>query len=146
MRIFSEIWRELNTPDGFTTNWYGYATNQVTHLAMGFSAVCVVSALYFGFHGEFSQKAHLWGLVAISYAIYEMAAQGWNGKDTVEDWVFFSLYGAGVPVVIMNEVTPGNPTLEVNSQLVVPAIGLVVAHLLGGIIARVYLKIRGQND
>ena len=146
MNILTTIWKELNTPDGYPADWYGYATNQVTHLAMGFAAACLLSNFHFYIFDEFARKGALWFAIALMYAVYELSAQGWNGKDTVEDWVFFSVYGAGVPIVIFTELEVGSPMLSINSQLVVPVIAVIVAHLLGGVVARIYLKVRANND
>jgi hypothetical protein len=145
MLILSTIWNELKTPDGYPVDWYGYATNQVTHLAMGFAFVCILSGLHFAMFGEFAQKGALWFTAAMVYAVYELSSQGWNGKDTVEDWVFFSIYGAVPPIAMFSEIEVGNPELLVNSQIAAPVIGVVVAHLIGGILARVYLKVRSTK-
>lgn len=146
MSILSTIWKELNTPDGYPVDWYGYATNQVTHLAMGFASTCILSGLYFFTFGEFAEKWALWFSVALMYAIYELSAQGWNGKDTIEDWTFFSVYGAGVPIAIFTEIEPGDSMLVVNSYIVAPIIGFIFAHLVGGIVARIYLKVRSERQ
>ena len=146
MNILTDIWTELNTPDNYANNWYGYATNQVTHLAMGFAAACLLSNFYFYVFGEFAEKGALWFVLALIYAVYELSAQGWNGKDTIEDWFFFSVYGAGVPIMIFSETEIGSPIVSVNTQMVVPVLGVVIAHLIGGVAARIYLKVRADRD
>lgn len=144
MNIISAIWSELKTPDSYSKDWYGYLTNQVSHLALGFATACVMSNLHFMVFGEFAEKWALWFAIAVCYATFELTGQGWRGKDTIEDWIFVSVYGAGVPIAVFSEIEKGNPDLVLNSRVVVPIICFIVAHLIGGIVARVYLKLRGR--
>ena len=127
---------ELSKADAFPNDWYGYAGNQLAHFALGIATASMLSQLHFAVFGEFAQKGALWCVIAIGYMMFEIIKQGWKGFDTIEDWMFFALYGAGLPIFLFDEVLPGSPILTINSQLVVPLFAVVFAHLLGGIVSR----------
>jgi hypothetical protein len=97
----------------------------------------MLSQLHFAVFGEFAQKGALWIVIAVCYMSFEVMRQGWKGRDTIEDWMFFAFYGAGLPIFLFNEVEVGSPVLDINSQLVVPVFGVVLCHLAGGILSRV---------
>ncbi len=143
--LFGIIWRELKTPDAYPNNWYGYAKNQLSHFMLGFTAACVMSHVHFTIFDEFAQKGALWASIAMMYAIYELSSQGWQGKDTVEDWFFFAIYGAGVPIFMFNEIEQGSPVLTVNATLAIPAVAVIYGHLIVGIIARI-ITMQARND
>lgn len=135
-KVLKRMIAELSKAEAYENDWYGYATNQLSHFAIGVATAALLSQLYFAVFGEFVEKGALWFVVAFGYMIFEITRQGWNGRDTLEDWIFFAVYGAGLPIFLFHEVEPGSPVLMINSQLIVPLFAVVFAHLFGGIVSR----------
>lgn len=139
--IFRAILAELRVPEDFGSDWYGYATNQLSHCMLGILAACLLSGLHFWTFGEFAEKGALFFVIAIGYAIWEVGVQPWRGIDTVEDWVFFTVYGAGSMILFFNETQPGSPVLTTSMEWVMPFIAIVVGHLVAGVVARICVKV-----
>ena len=134
--VLRRMYAELSRAEAYKDDWYGYATNQLSHFAIGVATAALLSQFYFAVFGEFVEKAALWFVVAFGYMMFEITKQGWKGRDTLEDWMFFAVYGAGLPIFLFHEVAPGSPVLMINSQLIVPLFAVIFAHLLGGIVSR----------
>jgi hypothetical protein len=121
-------------PDSFRNDPYGYVTNQIGHAFMvgGVLFVYAVVMGVFWITGEFPPK---WGIIAggsITYAAYELLAQGWRGGDTVEDWWFVSVYGITGPVVSFTEMTPGSMLAVFDMRAALPFIVLLSVHIAFG--------------
>tara|TARA_R110000744_G_scaffold149386_5_gene262529 strand:- start:1141 stop:1410 length:270 start_codon:yes stop_codon:yes gene_type:complete len=86
--------------------------------------------------GELPYKEHLIVFAAVSYALYELIDQGWNGWDTIEDWWVVNVYGVIGPVMTFSEVTAGLPMVTVNIFSPLPFIALFAAHLAAGAYVR----------
>jgi hypothetical protein len=138
--ILRIILAELSRADAYPSDWYGYARNQLSHFALGITTAAMLAQAHFAVFDEFAKKGALWAVIAFGYAAFEILRQGWNGRDTVEDWLFFAAYGAGLPIFLFNEVEVGSPILSINSQMVVPVFGVVMCHLAGGIFSRIRRK------
>lgn len=74
----------------------------------------VVTILNFSVFGEFPHKHHIFISGLSGYVIYEIVDQELNGWDTVEDIVFFGIYGVGGTLITASEITPGNPIAVVD--------------------------------
>lgn len=145
MNTLKKILEELRTTQDFDGDWYGYATNQLSHFVLGFAMACVFSAMHFWTFGEFAEKGALWFTIAFLYAIWELGVQRWRGIDTIEDWVFYSVYGAGSAILFFNETTPGSPILTTSMEYVMPFVAILFGHLGIGILVRIYQKVRGHG-
>lgn len=124
------------TQDSFRTDWYGYLTNQVSHVALGTIFTWAATVFCLATIGEFPYKAHLFMALAGMYLLYELLYQGWHKWDTIEDWVFFSLYGVGGTVLTFHEFDVGSSlaTFDINApRFIFPIIGV---HLLIGCLIR----------
>lgn len=144
--LFWEVWRELTRAENYRRNWYGYATNQLSHMMLGFIYCCAVSAAHWAYYHEFAEKPVLWLFVAVTYAAFELGTQKWKGWDTVEDWMFFALYGGGVPVLIFTEIEAGNPTVTTSIEWAIPTVGIIFTHLVSGIVVRIVNGVRNGSD
>lgn len=145
-RVIETIIREITTPENYRRNWYGYATNQLSHMMLGFIYCSLMSSIHWGFFHEFAHKQVLFSFVAATYAAFELGTQKWRGWDTVEDWMFFALYGGGVPVLLFDEIEVGNPALTTRIDFVIPVVGIISFHLLAGIVVRIVNEVRhGRN-
>lgn len=124
------------TQDSFRDDWYGYLTNQVSHVALGTIFTWAATVFALAVAGEFPYKAHLFLVLSGLYLFYEILYQGWAKWDTIEDWIFFSLYGVGGTVLTFDEFDKGSSlaTFDISAPtLIFPIIG---AHLLVGIFIR----------
>lgn len=144
IRLLKSIFAELRSPSDFGQDWYGYATNQLSHFVLGFTMACLFSALHFAVFGEFMEKGALWFIIAFIYALWELGVQRWRGIDSVEDWLFYSVYGAGAAILFFNEIEPGSPVLITSMEYVMPFIALLYGHIAAGIIARICAKVLGK--
>lgn len=141
LRFIKEVLAELRVSEDFGNDWYGYATNQLSHFVLGFTLTCLFSAAHFWAFDEFAQKGALWFAVGFVYAIWELGVQKWRGIDSLEDWIFFSVYGAGSAILFFNEIEPGNPELITSMTYVLPFLAVFYGHIAAGIFARLCLKV-----
>lgn len=97
------IWRDLSTAGDFRKDWYGAATNQLSHTFVG-AALAVFFSLCTGLlMGEMMPKVTLLGILIGGYLMFEVVVQGCKGMDTAYDTAFFGL-GVGLIVVPFSEV------------------------------------------
>ena len=125
-------------PDNFKGDPYGHVTNQISHAfavgTIGLVYMVVLACWYFA--GEFPPK---WSIIVgagIFYAGVEWFTQGWNGADTVEDWVFVVVHGTAAPVMIFIEVQPGSTKFEGDLLVMLPFVALFLIHLFAGALFR----------
>lgn len=128
MRWFSQ--------DDFVDDWYGWLTNQISHLSVGVMAALAVSVAWYYIEGEFPFKVVLWPLLLGVYVLGEIV-RGWKSWDSIEDTIFFAGYGAGGALLVFSEITPGQPMLIVSAVDVLPILGLAAAHLAAGVAVRI---------
>jgi hypothetical protein len=121
-------------PDNFRDDPYGHATNQIGHAfavgCLGLVYGVVLACWYFG--GEFPPKWSIIAGAAVFYAAFEWITQGWNGWDTVEDWVFVVIHGTAAPVMIFSEVEPGSTKFQGDLLVALPFVVLFLLHLAAG--------------
>lgn len=111
-------------PDNFEKDPYGYATNQISH-ALWVGKLLLLWLPCFVFYkvfGEYPHKEHIFIFAACVYSAIEYA-QGWNGFDTIEDFVFSVVFGVGGPLYVYSEVEPGSPLFSGDINKVVPVVG-----------------------
>jgi hypothetical protein len=122
--------------DDFPNDWYGWVTNQISHIGLGVFLVFVVCLSSFGLIGEMPYKNAVYALVLFGYLSFEMGVQGWREWDTLEDTAFVTFYGAGGALAGFSEVTPGDAMLTVNPLGLMPFFAVAVLHLLAGALFR----------
>ena len=122
----------LFAPDNFDKNWYGYLTNQVGHVSLGVFVTWGAVLFFLVVAGEFPYKAHIFVYLSSIYALYEITVQGWNKFDTVEDWIFFSLYGVGGTVMTFHEYDRGSSLATFDIMAPSFIFPVIIAHLLIG--------------
>ena len=132
--------------DNFRLDWYGYATNQLSHALLGFLASCIVSYLSFIILGQFWLKEFIWLTAASIYTLIEVVQkQTGNIWDCVEDFIFFAIYGAGSGYLLFDEVTPGSPEIVTNILYTLKVVAIIGSHLLVGISLRLYNAYRSKQ-
>lgn len=92
MTIWQRIFALFERPRSFNRDAYGYITNQLGHFVLG--GVAPTFALWLW---GFLAGAHplQWPITFLCLSVYfiwwELGWQGWRGRDTIEDTVFFAL-------------------------------------------------------
>lgn len=132
----------LKSPSGFRNDWYGYATNQLSHILLGFLALGLISWLGFTLMGEFAQRWLSWLITATLFFLWELSQRSGLLWDKIEDWVFMSIYGAGSAALLFKEVEPGSPLIITEITNIPPMIAIISGHLLTGVWFRL---IRGKR-
>lgn len=127
-------------PDDFRGDWYGYLTNNISHLSVGILWAWLASLVYFYVVGEYPYKLQVLIGLGLGYMAYEVIRQGWQGVDTVEDWIFFTLWGVGGSMAAFNEITPGSIWLALNPEAPLPFFLGASLHLAIGVAIRVRRK------
>jgi hypothetical protein len=123
----------LFRPDNFRADPYGHTTNQTSHSMVGFLGfVYGFVLLVYLTWGEFPPKWAIIVCAAVAYTAFELWDQGWNGWDTVEDWIFVVVHGVAAPVMIFDEVTPGSPKFQGDLLVAAPFIVFFLCHLALG--------------
>ena len=135
--ILQTILRDLRQADDFRNNWYGWFTNQVAHCKVGLTYVLIVCLVWTYYFNEFPYKVYLFSGIAVVYLLWEFAIQ--RGKDIVdslEDFCFVVLYGAGFAVTAFTEKEAGSPELSFNSQASLGILIIYIVHLSYGVTTR----------
>lgn len=123
-------------PEDFSGDWYGYLTNQVSHIGLGVVLAFTLCIAVFIILGEFPFRSTIFLLIVISYIIYELRHQKWKGWDTIEDSIFVSVYGAGGSLYSFHEVTPGESLVVLDIMDPVPFLIAAIVHLSIGVFIR----------
>lgn len=119
MNLIQNILKELERPDDQGRDWYGWATNQMSHGLLGVACVGVVTA--------WLSPLIAFGIVLALAAIkegYDLAKQG-RLKDSLQD-VSFQGLGGLLAVALLAQDTPAIITIVV----------IFILGLLGGVIPR----------
>ena len=120
------------TPDDFKDDWYGYLTNQISHVGLGLFLVWFVCAVSFLALGELPYKLALFFSISVLYFLYEMTFQGWRRFDTIEDTMFVAGYGAGGTVLAFSEFLVGTSLVAFDVYAPAYVILTMAIHLLVG--------------
>lgn len=134
--VVKKIIIELKKPDDFSKNWYAWATNQIGHFVIGLMLAAIFTAIGYWLFGEIPYKLPLWLSIAITYALWE-SMQGWNGRDTIEDWLFVALYGAGGAIYVFTEKTLGDSMVTADLFRMLIPLGAVIGHIAAGVYCRI---------
>jgi hypothetical protein len=128
----------LFEPDDFLDDWYGWLTNQVSHIGVGVKLAFLMCLGAFVVTGELPYRVDVFAVCLLGYVFFELYFQGWQGFDTVDDTVFVVAYGAGAPLYAFHEVSVGS--LEVMGVLtdLIPFFAVATIHLACGVAFRYY--------
>ena len=133
--------KQLFSPDFFRDDWYGYLTNQISHVSIGVLFTWGLCLACFLIMGELPYKFQIFTTLAGMYFLYELLFQGWQGVDTVEDWTFFSVYGVLGTVLSFNEFNIGSGLVTLSLVSPTTMFTLLTVHLLIGCLLRKFNKI-----
>lgn len=123
-------------PDDMAHDWYGWLTNQSSHLILGALLTLVASVIGLLVLGEYPYRVEIGVMVLLLILTFETGVQPLNGWDTLND-VLFMAYGAIGALLVCREVEAGGVELFFNPTVALALSGLAVGHLVGGCLARV---------
>ena len=124
---------QIMTPDNFPKDPYAWLTNQISHLTLGFAAVVLYCSLGAHIAGVFPDKWVIFTSIAISYALIEVIQRG-QFWDSVEDFLFVVVYGAGLTLWVMDWTGGGG--FAGNVADLSPWIYYIIFHLVVGSVVR----------
>ena len=123
----------FNKPSRFYGDPEGWVANQTGHMRAGLAWVFWACFGYFIIFEEFPVRWHIFIAIGITYLGFELIKQGWKGWDTIEDWWFVVLYGAGAPLAVFREFELGSGMFYGQIWEIVPFAIVSVLHLTLGI-------------
>ena len=130
----------LSEPSAFVNDWYGWLTNQVSHIGLGVFLTFAVCVLYWLMWSEMPYKTAVYAVIFFGYVAFEVFYQGWRSFDTIEDTVFTVGYGAASILSAFSEVTVGDPKVGVDVLILLPFFIVACIHLLAGVAFRIVLR------
>lgn len=137
LQRLKEFFSYFTVSDDFKGDWYGYACNQLSHVLLGFLFAGFVSMWTWFYRGEYLDKNALFAVCSISYLSFEFYTQRFKDlKDTLEDYVFFAIYGSGSAVYLFSEVEAGSPVLQTDLRFAGPIAVVVLTHIGLGVSKR----------
>ncbi len=130
------------TPDDFRDDWYGFATNQISHIGLGVVSAWLFAAGVFALYDEYPIKTGAWMLLALTYGAYELGIQNWRRWDTIEDFLFVVVYGGGGAFAGFSETAQGVRALSFDPYAPLPFFLCACAHLALGVGVRWFRRAR----
>ena len=129
------------TSSDFRYDWYGFLTNQFSHISMGIYFVWAAAVLSFFAVGSMPFKLPLFFFISGAYFLYEVTFQGWRRWDTIEDTLFIT-YGQGGTLLAFTEIVVGSPVIGFSILKALPILTISTLHLLIGS----YIRYRRKDD
>lgn len=132
-----EIFKVLTNPSDYENDWYGFAVNQISHAALGLFFTWLVCFLSWWVSDDLPDREKVFLGIAFVYASKELLFDKWQGWDTVEDFTFFVVYGAGGTLYSFQQIEPYSADVVFSILNVAPFLGVFSFHLFVGIFVRV---------
>lgn len=92
----------FENPKSFKKDPYGYLTNQVGHVYLGFTLVTYYSWVFDKLDSYPEQKLSVFVVLLAYLLIWELIKQGWQGWDTFED-TFYVFLGSSLYLLVEME-------------------------------------------
>lgn len=137
MGAFKVILQGLIAPSDFRRDWYGYLTNQISHVGVGVLAAWLTCVMAYLIAGEYPYREHVFVLILLAYTLKEALFDKWSGFDTIEDIVFVTLYGVGGTLRSFSEIQAGSSVVSFDVFSALPVLLLCIVHLTVGTISRI---------
>ena len=125
---------------------WGWAGNQGAHCVIGIVLAFASCLSFWAVVGEYPYKIHVFLFLLIGFFAFEIATQGWNSWDTLEDTFFVVFYGAGTFLTIASEVTPGSSMVLVDMEKATPFVAMFACHMVIGMVWRTYNEMVRRNE
>jgi hypothetical protein len=112
-----ELWNEASRPESFVGRAWETTENQWGHFWVGLSMAALVCVAWDSAFGEMPYRTIVFGWVVGAYfGLWEIARQGWQGSDTLDDTYFFGLGAAAVLVSLHEVETDLGPMLDLKNE------------------------------
>lgn len=132
MGFVSDVILSLGRGDGFPRDWYGYLTNQVSHVGLGIFAAWAACLVAFVISSDLPYRWQVFAGISAVYAAKELIIDRWQGADTVEDFLFVVVYGAGGTLASFRQIDDFSSDVAFNIYSTVPFLVACGLHLAGG--------------
>ena len=134
--MFDKIIAELKVSEN-QKNWFEYSKSHLAHMVLGAGSAGIAAYFYFLAMAEYPNKLDLYVAILLFWAAYELITQ-WRsfGWGNFEDWIFLSVWGAGVPILATSEVAIGSSNLITDLGDAWRVLTLPMAHLIVGMFVR----------
>lgn len=136
MRFLSDVAIGFVTGERFDRDWYGYLTNQISHVGLGIFGTWIVCLIAFVISGDLPYRWQVFVGIAAVYAAKELVLDRWQGLDTIEDFLFVVVYGAGGTLVSFRQMNALSSDVVFNMFSALPFLGACAIHLLAGAFVR----------
>lgn len=123
---------EFATPEKFGDDWKGFIHNQFGHTGIGIFAVWIACLISFTIMGDLPSRFDIFLGIAFLYSTKELVADKWNGFDTVEDFLFVVVYGAGGTLAAFKQMEQNSADVVFNIHSAVPFLTACFIHLFAG--------------
>lgn len=130
------------TPSNFRADPLGWAGNQIGHMAIPAAFAYWMSVIWFVIAGEFPDRWLIFGVVAAMYLAIE-APQGGDLADTLEDILIVLVYGGGLFIYHMREITVGSSAVSFDLIAALPLATIATLHFGVGMAVRAWQMWRG---
>ncbi len=123
------------TPDNFRADWYGYASNQFSHTAIGIGSATLAAIFWFQYWAEYPPQEVLFAVVMMVFLLGELAQVGNKFADAVEDLLFcgYGTYGVSFG---FSEQTLGLRGLDPNFSVLISTAVFFSFHMALGSVRR----------
>ncbi|WP_158963890.1 hypothetical protein [Chachezhania sediminis] len=128
--------RSLGRASRFSGDAYGYAGNVAAHVLIGIGSVLMAAQAAQWMIGEYPYRWRIWIGIAVLYAAKEIIIDRWNGFDTVEDFAFVAIYGAGGTCMSFRAMPPGYTDIRFDPAIAQMFFVVFAWHLAIGIVKR----------
>ena len=133
-RFLKGAYKELTTADSFSGDWYGWATNQISHSSLGVFITWLACVAAFLMVGDLPFKINVFSSVAFIYVMKELVLDTWRGWDTIEDFLFVVVYGVGGTLLAFDQIVGDTVIFSVFGAT--PIFSVFCIHLFVGSIYR----------
>lgn len=131
-----DILRGLGSASSFSKDWYGYLTNQFSHVGVGIFAAWLVCLAAFLISGDLPYRWQVFVGIAVVYGVKELIVDTWKGRDTIEDFLFVVVYGAGGTLNSFRQIDAFSSNVVFNIFDALPFLAVCITHLFLGVALR----------
>lgn len=133
------------TPSNFRADWYGWATNQFSHAAIGCGSSAFAAMAWLHFWGEYPYQSTLFWMVVGFFALTELSQRPFKFWDSMEDLMFYG-YGAAIACYGFRERERFDPGLDPDFGMMLTVFGFFALHQTIGIVIRKIQERRLDRD
>lgn len=103
---------------------------QSSNVGLGMLAVWALCQFVFVVGGEFPVRAHAVAAIAISYVIVAAFFEVKLSLSSIEDFIFFSVYGSAGTIFAFREIDAGSSSLSVDVTGPAPIVAAFISHMI----------------